>query len=120
VYIALEPYMRRRFPHLLMGWSAVLTGRVKDPIVGRDVLIGMTCGFWVVALSRALDAIHPSAGATPDQYGLEPLLGCAQPWALTVGAVPHSVRDSLLFLFLAFLAARGAAQCLAGLRRIHF
>lgn len=39
-YIALEPYVRRRWPHVLISWSRVLAGRVRDPLVGRDVLVG--------------------------------------------------------------------------------
>ncbi len=42
LYIALEPYVRRRWPQTLISWSAVLIGRLRDPIVGRDVLIGCT------------------------------------------------------------------------------
>ncbi len=39
-YIALEPYVRRRWPHALISWSRVLAGRVRDPLVGRDLLVG--------------------------------------------------------------------------------
>ncbi len=39
-YIALEPYVRRRWPHALISWSRLLAGRFRDPLVGRDVLIG--------------------------------------------------------------------------------
>jgi len=33
VYIALEPYVRRRWPQTLISWSSVLIGRIRDPIV---------------------------------------------------------------------------------------
>ncbi len=39
-YIALEPYVRRRWPHALISWSRLLAGRVRDPLVGRDILMG--------------------------------------------------------------------------------
>lgn len=39
-YIALEPYVRRRWPHALIAWSRLLAGRVRDPLVGRDILVG--------------------------------------------------------------------------------
>jgi len=39
-YIALEPYVRRRWPHALISWSRLLTGRFRDPLVGRDILVG--------------------------------------------------------------------------------
>jgi serine/threonine-protein kinase len=43
-YVALEPFMRRRWPDLLIGWTRLLGGRFRDPMVGRDVLIGVAAG----------------------------------------------------------------------------
>jgi predicted Ser/Thr protein kinase len=42
VYVACEPYMRRLWPEALVSWSRVLAGRFRDPLVGRDVLVGCT------------------------------------------------------------------------------
>ncbi len=39
-YIALEPYVRRHWPHALIAWSRLLAGRFRDPLVGRDILVG--------------------------------------------------------------------------------
>jgi serine/threonine-protein kinase len=39
-YIALEPYVRRRWSHALISWSRLLAGRFRDPLVGRDILVG--------------------------------------------------------------------------------
>jgi serine/threonine-protein kinase len=44
VYIALEPYVRRLWPELLISWSRLLSGNIRDPRVGRDVLIGGAAG----------------------------------------------------------------------------
>jgi serine/threonine-protein kinase len=43
-YVALEPYVRRRWPGLLVSWTRLLSGRFRDPLVGRDVLIGLLFG----------------------------------------------------------------------------
>jgi len=43
-YIALEPHARRRFPHMLIGWTRVFRGRLNDPLVARDVLTGTALG----------------------------------------------------------------------------
>jgi len=48
MYLALEPYVRRFWPDSLLGWSRLLAGHVKDPRVGRDVLVGC-CGGLVLA-----------------------------------------------------------------------
>ena len=44
MYVALEPYVRRKWPHRLVSWTRVLGGNWRDPLVGRDVLIGGACG----------------------------------------------------------------------------
>ncbi len=43
-YLALEPYLRRQTPELLIGWARVLEGRFTDPRVGRDLLEGALLG----------------------------------------------------------------------------
>ena len=49
-YVSLEPYMRRWWPHTLISWTRLLSGRVRDPLVGRDLLVGMLAGTAFVAL----------------------------------------------------------------------
>ena len=44
IYMALEPDVRRRSPETLIAWSRVLAGRVNDPLVGRDLLLGILAG----------------------------------------------------------------------------
>jgi hypothetical protein len=42
LYLALEPFIRRLHPNSMVSWSRLLSGRVTDPAVGRDVLIAVT------------------------------------------------------------------------------
>lgn len=44
LYIALEPYVRRRWANLIISWSRLLAGDFGDPMVGRDILIGGLLG----------------------------------------------------------------------------
>ena len=44
IYAALEPYARRFWPDMLLGWSRLLSGRIHDSRVGRDVLLGVAFG----------------------------------------------------------------------------
>src|SRR5216684_831917 len=44
MYLALEPYVRRRDPHTLISWTRLLAGQWRDPLVARDVLIGACYG----------------------------------------------------------------------------
>lgn len=58
-YLALEPVLRRRSPHRLTAWTRLIDGRWRDPLVGRDVLVGVLLG---VACSLDLPALpfYPS------------------------------------------------------------
>ncbi len=44
LYMALEPYVRRLWPEAIVGWSRLLAGRFRDPLVGRDLLVGVSLG----------------------------------------------------------------------------
>jgi len=43
-YLAIEPYARRLWPQVLVSWVRFFGGRWRDPVVGRDVLIGSAVG----------------------------------------------------------------------------
>ncbi len=49
-YIALEPSVRRARPELLVGWTRLLSGKWRDPMVGRDVLLGLNLGMLAAAV----------------------------------------------------------------------
>jgi serine/threonine-protein kinase len=43
-YLALEPIVRRNLSDLIVSWNRLLAGDWRDPLVGRDVLIGALAG----------------------------------------------------------------------------
>jgi len=49
VYVALEPFVRRRFPEILVSWARLLAGEANDSLVARDILLG--CAFAGVRLT---------------------------------------------------------------------
>jgi hypothetical protein len=57
LYIALEPYFRRRLPELMIGWARLMEGRVRDPRVGRDILIGAIAGVCLALLRHVMNAL---------------------------------------------------------------
>ena len=77
IYISLEPYVRRWWPHTLISWARLLTGRVRDPLVGRDILAGLLGGVGFVALLIARVEVSRRTGVAVrplDQaYSLEAL-----------------------------------------------
>jgi hypothetical protein len=104
VYIALEPYVRRRWPQTLISWSSVLIGRIRDPIVGRDVLIGAAVGSGVLLVSSLVDLWKRHAGPwTPNLDNAETLAGIRATLGACFTAVPHAIRETLFFFFLIFL-----------------
>jgi predicted Ser/Thr protein kinase len=46
LYMAIEPFVRRRWPHILISWTRLLSGEWRDPLVARDLLIA--CAFGVL------------------------------------------------------------------------
>jgi hypothetical protein len=44
LYVALEPFVRKRWPQRIISWSRLLAGGYRDPLVGRDILIGSVFG----------------------------------------------------------------------------
>jgi hypothetical protein len=51
VYLALEPYVRSKWPQTIVSWSRLLAGNVRDPLVGRDALFGVLLGMvWVFVI----------------------------------------------------------------------
>lgn len=86
-YMALEPYVRRRWPDVLISWTRLLSGKVRDPLVGRDVLAGSFLGTTAGFLGYALDAL-PYWFNVP---GLTPV----QTAPLSLGAPNRFVAESL-------------------------
>jgi len=50
VYIAIEPHVRRLWPNLMIAWNRLFQGRFRDPLIGRDILIGAVAATAAVVL----------------------------------------------------------------------
>jgi serine/threonine-protein kinase len=59
LYVALEPHVRRRWPQVLISWRRVLDGQLRNPMVGRDLLIGCVGGIVVLATEQ-LGVVGPT------------------------------------------------------------
>ncbi len=64
-YIALEPFVRRRWPNLIIGWNRLLAGGFRDPLVGRDILSGALFGVSMILLHQFIYIAPKWFGATP-------------------------------------------------------
>ncbi|MEE2705834.1 MAG: serine/threonine-protein kinase [Planctomycetota bacterium] len=43
-YVALEPLVRKIWPRVLISWNRFIGGRLTDPLVGREILVGCLFG----------------------------------------------------------------------------
>ena len=64
-YLAMEPAVRRRWPWRITAWNRLLDGRLHDPMVGRDLLIGLALGAAVLLVLRAGWLTAAWAGVPP-------------------------------------------------------
>ena len=95
IYVALEPYVRRRWPGRIIGWTRLLAGGWRDPLVGRDLLVGafFGCALALLAFGRPLAASW--LGQPPPKPGDIVLRGLLLRYAFNV--LTAQVLNSLLF-----------------------
>lgn len=57
LYLALEPYVRRLWPEMLISWMRVLSGNLRDSRVARDALIGAVGGVVMALVLNGANAL---------------------------------------------------------------
>jgi len=78
LYLAVEPYVRRRWPHTLIAWTRLLGGNPGDARVGGDVLVGVAAGVAMAVILALLYRVTAPLGQPtpePSWVGLDTLLG---------------------------------------------
>jgi hypothetical protein len=75
MYVALEPYVRRRWPDMLVGWNRLLAGDCRDPLVGRDLLFGCAAGVILLILTSSGSFLNSWIGASQGRPGTGPQYG---------------------------------------------
>jgi predicted Ser/Thr protein kinase len=100
LYLALEPWVRRRWPQTIISWSRLLSGQFRDPLVGRDILFGVMLGaVWVLIFQlRQIPLSH--LGAAPVIPQTEYLAGGREALGAWLMQMPASILGTLQFFFL--------------------
>jgi predicted Ser/Thr protein kinase len=93
LYVAFEPFVRKTWPRWIISWSRLLAGDYRDPLVGRDLLIGTVVGASLMVIT-GVSRIAPN------------WIGQATPVTITPAT---EILDTHLFF------GRFAAQLSAGL-----
>lgn len=103
LYLALEPFVRRRWPQTIVSWSRVLGGKLRDPLAGGDVLIGVAFGLVWVLLIQTAGLIGQGLGWLPDSGGLSVLAGIRYLAGSFLGNVAGGITFAFSTFFLMFL-----------------
>jgi Protein kinase domain len=103
-YLAFEPFVRRRWPWQLVGWTRLLAGRWRDPLVGRDVLTGALLGAVFVAVHRCTLAIPAWLGLPPELP--IPMEDWGHPTGVVTSSLLRGLFIGLTLTFITFLASR--------------
>ncbi|MCW5769538.1 MAG: serine/threonine protein kinase [Phycisphaeraceae bacterium] len=100
-YMAMEPYVRRQWPQMLISWERLLSGRVRDALVGKHALVGVLLGvgsataFYATLLIPSMVGKPPPAPFMDGRYGMDAMMSARS----GLGAVLHmsvaSVREGM-------------------------
>ena len=96
-YIALEPLARRWWSELLISWNRLLAGDFRDPMIGRDILVGGVFGVGgslLQSFQRLLqESVFGKGEQISNQFFLEPLSS----WTGTVSRLLEGLAFPVLF-----------------------
>jgi serine/threonine-protein kinase len=104
-YVALEPFVRSRSPHVLISWARVMRGQFADPLVATHILKGMAISCAVtlwVSISFAVrfrSGVPPTELAFPGFFWLGPRQFAGDMFTLAL----YQLWGCHFFLFLFFL-----------------
>jgi len=102
LYLAVEPWVRRHWPKTIISWSRLLSGQVRDPLVGRDILFGVILGIvWILVFQiRYIPMMR--LGAAPGLGSTAALMGGREALGAWLQQWPQSIQTTLIFFFILF------------------
>ena len=105
LYMAIEPWVRRQWPKTIISWTRLLAGNLRDPVVGRDILLGVGLGVvWILVFQiRYIPMMH--MGASPGIGSTEALMGGRLALGTWIRQWPVSIQTTLVF-FLVLLGLK--------------
>lgn len=101
-YAAMEPHVRRHWPRFLVTWVRLLRGNWRDPVVGRDVLLGMAASAFT-ASCWAIGSLATGRQSALDQAPFEHLQSTPFFLASMIGGITISIFRAVTASFLLFL-----------------
>ena len=112
LYIALEPYVRRYAPGILMSWTRVLGGQFVDARVGRDLLVGVVVGVGLGLVNLSFYLVPLLLGEPPGQprtTNIRMLLDSSTAVGQILLMIPNNLSNGL-FVAIAFGVGRALTR----------
>jgi predicted Ser/Thr protein kinase len=104
LYVALEPYVRRHWPGMIISWTRMLSGRLRDPVVGGHILAGLAAGALLAVIIEFLPVLNMHNGAAPSRaINLSTLAGIRPLAGSLLDSIPGALTSALVQCFLLFL-----------------
>ncbi|HYL76425.1 MAG TPA: protein kinase [Bryobacteraceae bacterium] len=104
LYVALEPYVRRRWPQTIISWTRILAGRLHDPVVGGHVLVGILYGILLSGTIQLFEFLKTQSTGVPSRVILlDTLLNVPRVASILAGIAPNSLLNTLGIFFIFFL-----------------
>lgn len=104
-YLALEPWVRRYWPQALLSWARVVAGKVRDPLVGRDVLYAVLFGILYCLFILAYDYWYTrtTGGYPAGEVPFAALMGLHGFSSLVSQNIYYAITNGLQFFLFLFL-----------------
>jgi hypothetical protein len=127
-YLAVEPYGRRFWPDALLGWTRLWSGRLRDPRVGRELLIGITFGALSLFVVEVPKMLAINIGWKMPQFPFGNALwvtattpGLVAQWLNYVtGGLQSALVIAMIFLVLRLVLRRPRVALVAGVILLLF
>ncbi len=102
-YLGFEPFVRKLWPTMLVGWSRVLNGRLRDPLIGHDALVGVACGATLTILTLAALTVLPLRyglpHAVPRLTEFGGLTGAGGTALAVIDSINNAMQNCLITVF---------------------
>jgi serine/threonine protein kinase len=99
LYLAVEPWIRRNWPQAIISWSRLISGQLRDPVVGRDILFGVAFGtLWLVIIEVGYIPLA-RMGGSPQLSASAYLLGGRPALGQWLVQFPNAIFGTLQFFF---------------------
>jgi len=98
-YHAVEPYVRRKWPVLLISWQRLVDGRWRDALVGRDLGFGMLTGIFSTLVLRIVIVATASQPPARSINTTGPISSISE----TASWIAHVIPESILYALWALL-----------------